>query len=61
MPDRVNPHSIVVRDMQSTNGIFQQVLDARQVSRWERINGSATLGPGKRFRIGKGVAEIEVR
>ena len=61
IPDRANPHSIVVRDMQSTNGIFQQVLDARQVSRWERINGSAVLGSGKRFRIGKGVAEFEVR
>lgn len=61
IPDRANPRSIVVRDMQSTNGVFQQVLDARQVSRWERINGSAVLGPGKRFRIGKGVAEFEVR
>lgn len=60
MPDRANPRSIVVRDMQSTNGTFQQVQDSRQKSRWERINGSVLLGSGKRFRIGKDVAEFEV-
>jgi hypothetical protein len=61
MPDRANPCSIVVRDMQSTNGTFQQVKDLSQKSRWERINGSVVLGPGNRFRIGKSVAEFEVR
>ena len=61
MVDQGNPRSIVLRDMQSTNGTFQQVQDSRHESRWERINGSVVLGPGKRFRIGKGVAEFEVR
>ena len=58
--DRSNPGSIVVSDLQSTNGTFQAVKDSRQELRWERINGSVVLGPGKRFRIGKGVAEFEV-
>jgi hypothetical protein len=61
MVDRGNPSSIVLRDIQSTNGTFQQVQDSRHESRWERVNGSVVLGPGKRFRIGKGVAEFEVR
>lgn len=61
MVDRGNPRSIVLRDMQSTNGTFQQVQDSRHESRWERINSSVVLGPGKRFRIGKAVAEFEVR
>jgi uncharacterized RDD family membrane protein YckC len=61
MPDRANPRSIVVSDMQSTNGTFQQVQDSNQKSRWMRINDSVVLGPGRRFRIGKDVAEFEVR
>ena len=61
MIDLGNSRSIVLRDMQSTNGTFQQVQDSRHESHWERINGSVVLGPGKRFRIGKGVAEFEVR
>ena len=60
MPDRGDPRSIVVRDMQSTNGTFQQVQDLSGKSRWERINGAVVLGPGKRFRIGKAVAEFGV-
>ena len=58
--DRSNPRSIVLRDMQSTNGTFQQVQNSRHESRWERINGSVVLGSGRRFRIGKDVAEFEV-
>jgi len=61
MIDRGNPRSIILRDMQSTNGTFQLVQDSRQKSRWERVTGSVVLGPGKCFRIGKGVAEFEVR
>lgn len=61
MVDRGSPNTIILRDMQSTNGTFQQVQGSRQESRWERINGSVVLAPGKRFRIGKAVAEFEVR
>lgn len=60
-PDLSNPHNIILRDMQSTNGTFQQTRDIEQGSRWERIKNSVVLVPGMRFRVGKGVAEFEVR
>ncbi len=56
-PDANNPHALVIRDLQSTNGTYH----LGSGDRWERINGSAVLGTGKRFRVAKSAAEFEVR
>lgn len=61
-PDRNNPRSVVVTDLQSTNGTFRQVPGSSPQSfKWEKIAGSIALNQGGRFRIGKDVAEFEVR
>jgi len=60
--DRNDPRSVVVTDLQSTNGTFTQIPGSSPQSfKWERIAGSTTLRQGGRFRIGKDVAEFEVR
>jgi FHA domain/Family of unknown function (DUF5684) len=60
--DRSDPRSVVVTDLQSTNGTFRQVpAGSPQSFRWERIMESSVLRQGDRFRIGKDIAEFEVR
>jgi len=54
--DSGNPRAVLVSDMQSTNGTFRL-----EGEKWVKITGSCTLPPGSRFRIGKSVAEFEVR
>lgn len=61
-PDRNDSRSVVVTDLQSTNGTFHQLPGSSPNSfRWERITGSVKMRQGSRFRIGKDVAEFEVR
>jgi pSer/pThr/pTyr-binding forkhead associated (FHA) protein len=62
VPDRNDSPSVVVTDLQSTNGTFRRVSGSLPQSfKWERIMGSVVLKQGEIFRIGKGVAEFEVR
>lgn len=56
-PDTSNSRTLVITDLQSTNGTYQLMNG----DKWERINGTAVLGSGKRFKIAKGAAEFEVR
>ena len=61
-PDRNDPRSVVVTDLQSTNGTFRQAPGSKPNSfKWERMSGSTVLKQGGRFRIGKDVAEFEVQ
>lgn len=60
--DRNDSRSVILTDLQSTNGTFRQASGSTPQSfKWERIVGSAVLKQGGRFRIGKDVAEFEVR
>ena len=60
-PNRNDSRSVIVTDLQSTNGTYRQVSgNTPQSFKWERIAGSAVLSQGSRFRIGKDVAEFEV-
>lgn len=62
VPDRNDSSAMVVTDLQSTNGTFRQAPGSSSQSfKWERIVGSAVLKQGNKFRIGKDVAEFEVR
>jgi pSer/pThr/pTyr-binding forkhead associated (FHA) protein len=62
VPDRTDQRAVVVTDLQSTNGTFRQTTgSSAQSFKWERIAGSAVIKQGGRFRIGKEVAEFEVR
>jgi hypothetical protein len=61
-PNRNDPRSVIVTDLQSTNGTFRQTSGSTPQSyKWERIVSSIVLTQGSRFRIGKDVAEFEVR
>ena len=56
-PEPGSGRMLRLTDMQSTNGTFILEKDGK----WEKINGSAVIAVGSRFRIAKSVAEFEVR
>jgi pSer/pThr/pTyr-binding forkhead associated (FHA) protein len=52
---------IWVEDMNSTNGTFYRVATGGDESEWVRLSGRRLLTAGSRLRIGRNLAEFEVR
>ena len=59
-PDSANS-GIWVEDMNSTNGTFYRVSTGGDAQEWVRLSGRKLLPAGSRFRVGRNLAEFEVR